>query len=27
VDWLLDHSPAGVNLREVRELQRELERE
>jgi regulator of sirC expression with transglutaminase-like and TPR domain len=27
VDWLLDHSPEGVNLRDVRQLQRELDRE
>ena len=27
VDWLLDHSPEGVNLRQVRELRKELERE
>src|SRR5439155_24208550 len=27
VDWLLDHSPAGVNLRDVRQLLRELDRE
>ena len=27
VDWLLEHEPAGVNLRDVRELQRLLEKE
>jgi regulator of sirC expression with transglutaminase-like and TPR domain len=27
VDWLLDHSPEGVNLRDVRQLRQELERE
>jgi regulator of sirC expression with transglutaminase-like and TPR domain len=27
VDWLLDHAPAGVNLREVKELKRMLNKE
>lgn len=27
VDWLLEHSPEGVNLRDVRQLRRELDRE